>query len=166
MRARFFSSRSVAMSSGDNPKGNTSPTQPQQREDESMLETVAKYLGPLGRMYLRSTRSIVNAKKLYGTCCEPALSPYINRVCNLPDTFQSWFLVTQLHVWLCLVRLKQEGKDGRAMYRQLVEYFWHDVEFRMKSMAVCVSIINMTGLCCLCGCRSSLGFSRVDISCD
>lgn len=30
------------------------------------------------------------------------------RTCQLPDTFQSWFLITHLHVWMCLVRLKQE----------------------------------------------------------
>lgn len=29
------------------------------------------------------------------------------RRCGLPDTMQSWFLVTQLHLWMCLVRLKQ-----------------------------------------------------------
>ena len=36
------------------------------------------------------------------------MHPNFFRVCDLPDTFQSWFLVTQLHVWMSLVRLKQE----------------------------------------------------------
>jgi hypothetical protein len=33
----------------------------------------------------------------------------IYTICKLPDTFQSWFLVQQLHVWLCMVRLKVRG---------------------------------------------------------
>ena len=37
---------------------------------------------------------------------------------------------------MCLVRLKAEGKDGRYMYRKLVEMMWHDVEERMKNLGV------------------------------
>jgi cytochrome b pre-mRNA-processing protein 3 len=52
--------------------------------------------------------------------------------CSLPDTFQSWFLVAHLHVWLCLVRLKREGKDGAVVIREVVTAFWHDMEQRMR----------------------------------
>ena len=34
------------------------------------------------------------------------------------------------------MRLKAEGKDGRYMYRKLVEMMWHDVEERMKNLGV------------------------------
>ena len=37
---------------------------------------------------------------------------------------------------MCLVRLKEEGKDGRFMYRKLVEIMWQDVAERMKVMGV------------------------------
>ena len=56
--------------------------------------------------------------------------------CSLPDTFQSWFLVAHLHVWLCLVRLKREGKDGSLVIREVVTTFWHDVEQRMRVLGV------------------------------
>ena len=56
--------------------------------------------------------------------------------CGLPDTFQSWFLVAHLHVWLCLVRLKREGKDGSLVIREVVTTFWHDVEQRMRVLGV------------------------------
>ena len=63
-------------------------------------------------------------------------------VTGLPDTFQSWFLIVQLHVWMTLVRFKSEGAQGAVMYKQIVTYFWHDVEYRMKltgvSMYVCM----------------------------
>ena len=41
---------------------------------------------------------------------------------------------------MCLVRLKAEGKDGRYMYRKLVEMMWHDVEERMKNLGVWIKI--------------------------
>lgn len=54
----------------------------------------------------------------------------------MPNTFQSWFLVAQLHVWLCLVRLKREGRDGEYVIKQLVQFFWKDVEERMRVLGV------------------------------
>ena len=74
-------------------------------------------------------------------CC-PLISlqsrrPELYALCGLPDTFQSWFLVTQLHVWLALVRFKREGRDGADLYKHLVTLFWHDVEHRMKLSGVC-----------------------------
>ena len=58
-------------------------------------------------------------------------------VCALPDTFQSWFLVSQLHVWLCLVRLKRE-KEGKHMLKEVVNTFWFDVDHRMQELGVSV----------------------------
>ena len=66
--------------------------------------------------------------------------------CSLPDTFQSWFLVAHLHVWLCLVRLKREGKDGSLVIREVVTTFWHDVEQRMRVLGVsCVGLESGNG---------------------
>ena len=56
--------------------------------------------------------------------------------CSMPDILQSWFLVAQLHIWLCLVRLKREGKDGAYVTRQVVSTFWFDVKERTKALGV------------------------------
>ena len=48
---------------------------------------------------------IRNAKDLYMTCAEVAMHPQLYRVCQLPDTFQSWFLLTQLHLYMMMVSL-------------------------------------------------------------
>lgn len=61
-------------------------------------------------------------------------------MCSLPDTFQSWFLITHLHVWMLLVRLKREGEDGDYLIRQLSVTFWHDVESRMRALGVSLSL--------------------------
>eukprot|EP01147_Barroeca_monosierra_P002963 gene2963-5764_t len=103
---------------------------------DSLMTKIIKGLGMLGGFY--SKRSILtrSATTLYSACVEQSLHPAFMRTCQLPDTFQSWFLITHLHVWMCLVRLKQEGSDGKRMYKTLVELFWKDVEFRMRNMGV------------------------------
>lgn len=59
---------------------------------------------------------------------------------ELPDTLQSWFLVLHLHIWMCLVRLKAEGKDGRYMYKTLVRMMWLDVEERIDNLGTIDSV--------------------------
>lgn len=53
---------------------------------------------------------------------------------GMPDTFNSWFLVTDLHVWLCMVRLGSLGKEGRLLRNNLVKALWEDVETRSKKL--------------------------------
>nr|CAD7576457.1 unnamed protein product [Timema californicum] len=55
---------------------------------------------------------------------------------KLPDTFLSWFLVTELHVWMMLVRLMAEGKDGRFTRNIVVEAMWSDTNTRAKKLGV------------------------------
>lgn len=64
----------------------------------------------------------------------------IFKACSLPDSFQSWFLIAHLHVWLFMVRLKREGPDGEYLIRQVVSTFWYDVEHRMRAMEVYSSL--------------------------
>ncbi|EDO34002.1 predicted protein [Nematostella vectensis] len=71
---------------------------------------------------------------MYKCCVEGINYEDFFRACGMPDTFQSWFLINQLHIWMCLVRLKPEGKDGQYLYRKLVSIMWQDVEARMKIM--------------------------------
>ncbi|KAH8305249.1 hypothetical protein KR018_006735 [Drosophila ironensis] len=57
---------------------------------------------------------------------------------NLPNTFNSWFLVTELHVWLLLMRSMAEGsetgEDGRFLRNCIVEAMWGDVNTRAKKL--------------------------------
>lgn len=59
---------------------------------------------------------------------------------NMPDTFNSWFLVTDLHIWLCMVRLANLGKDGRLLRNCLVKALWEDVEARSKQLGEAASL--------------------------
>lgn len=59
---------------------------------------------------------------------------------ELPDTFNSWFLVTELHVWMLMLRVMSEGpengQDGRFLRNSLVEIMWTDVNARAKKLGV------------------------------
>jgi len=53
---------------------------------------------------------------------------------DMPDTFYSWFLVTELHVWLVGSRLMTEGEEGRIVRNSMVEALWVDCDTRAKAL--------------------------------
>jgi len=53
---------------------------------------------------------------------------------SMPDTFYSWFLVTELHVWMLGARVMREGQYGRVVRNHLVEALWQDCDLRAKSI--------------------------------
>lgn len=58
----------------------------------------------------------------------------------MPDTFNSWFLVTELHCWLIMTRVMGEGsesgQDGRFLRNCIVEAMWADVQTRAKKLSL------------------------------
>ncbi|XP_065288747.1 ubiquinol-cytochrome-c reductase complex assembly factor 1 [Dermacentor albipictus] len=52
---------------------------------------------------------------------------------KLQDTFLSWFLVAELHVWMCMTRAMAELDDRRALclQRELPRNLWNDTEKRI-----------------------------------
>ena len=60
----------------------------------------------------------------------------------MPDTFYSWFLVTELHVWMLLVRFMSEGTNGEEVRNLLVKTMWNDVNKRSKQLDVSHSFFN------------------------
>ncbi|KAH9850533.1 hypothetical protein C2E23DRAFT_835582 [Lenzites betulinus] len=60
--------------------------------------------------------------------------------CDLPPTFQSWFTVTNLHVWLLTVRLRALPPPHGTNYVQgLIDHFFIDVEDRVRAVLQPVS---------------------------
>ena len=52
-------------------------------------------------------------------------------VLDLPDTYYSWFLVSELHLWMVSVRLMSEGcKDCQEVRNWMVKIFWEDCDAR------------------------------------
>ncbi|XP_049543356.1 ubiquinol-cytochrome-c reductase complex assembly factor 1 [Anopheles darlingi] len=59
---------------------------------------------------------------------------------DMPDTFNTWFLITELHVWMLLVRSMAEGSEkgaaGRYLRNSIVETMWNDVTTRAKQLTM------------------------------
>ncbi|KAI0683296.1 hypothetical protein BC835DRAFT_1296409 [Cytidiella melzeri] len=55
--------------------------------------------------------------------------------CRLPPTFQSWFTITNLHVWLLTVRLRNLPEPhGKYYIQALLDHFFIDVEERVRAV--------------------------------
>jgi len=88
----------------------------------------------MGYNSLTST-SIRVTSDLYDRCAERA---HVERNfwygdCALPETYQSWFQITNLHVYLLLTRFRAFDKAAHKTYSQeLVNHFFIDAESRMR----------------------------------
>jgi cytochrome b pre-mRNA-processing protein 3 len=53
--------------------------------------------------------------------------------CHLPPTFQSWFTITNLHIWLLTVRCRAlPPPDGHHLTQALIDHFFMDIEKRIR----------------------------------
>ncbi|XP_042321574.1 ubiquinol-cytochrome-c reductase complex assembly factor 1 [Sceloporus undulatus] len=97
---------------------------------------IIEAMGFTGPLKYNKWKIKIAALRMY-TCCVEKIDyeEFFNRF-QMPDTLNSWFLVAQLHVWMCLVRMKQEGRAGKYMCRYIVHSMWEDVEQRGKVMGI------------------------------
>lgn len=107
----------------------------------SLIEKIIGGLRIIAAPLVKKTVLIGSSKNVYQCCVDGMNFEDFFEACDLPDTFQSWFIVLHLHIWMCLVRLKAEGADGRFMYKKLVEMMWFDVEERMKNLGTIDSVV-------------------------
>jgi cytochrome b pre-mRNA-processing protein 3 len=61
---------------------------------------------------------------------------FFHAVFNLEKTFKMTFSLLVLHMWLCLRRLKQEGREGVEFGQYIYEIYNHDVELRVSKAGV------------------------------
>lgn len=55
---------------------------------------------------------------------------------KLPDTLYSFYLVVQLHVWMCQARSMKDGQEGRILRNEIVERMWQDMDVRLSKIEV------------------------------
>lgn len=81
--------------------------------EPNFIDSIRYKMG-IGLRYTNG-RLKLSGENLYAVCAEyPEFKDFIDQL-NLPDTFQTWFSLTTLHSWMCLVRLRREGQEGRIM---------------------------------------------------
>nr|XP_020043899.1 LOW QUALITY PROTEIN: ubiquinol-cytochrome-c reductase complex assembly factor 1-like [Castor canadensis] len=97
---------------------------------------IIEAMGFTGPLKYSKWKIKIAALRMYTSCVEKTDFEEFFLRCQMPDTFNSWFLITLLHVWMCLVRMKQEGRSGKYMCRIIVHFMWEDVEQRGRVMGV------------------------------
>ncbi|XP_018403571.1 PREDICTED: ubiquinol-cytochrome-c reductase complex assembly factor 1 [Cyphomyrmex costatus] len=60
--------------------------------------------------------------------------PFFFKHFNMPDTFFSWFLVTELHVWMMMVRYMAGEKYGKIVRNSMVAAMWQDTQARIANL--------------------------------
>uniref|UniRef100_A0A671W8V1 Ubiquinol-cytochrome c reductase complex assembly factor 1 n=1 Tax=Sparus aurata TaxID=8175 RepID=A0A671W8V1_SPAAU len=110
---------------------------PQHTEEEvGAFTKLIEAMGFTGPLKYNKWKIKIAALRMYTCCVERINYDDFFDKCSLPDTLNSWFLVAQLHVWMCLVRMRQEGREGKYMCTYIVHSMWEDVEQRSKIMGV------------------------------
>lgn len=61
---------------------------------------------------------------------------------DLEYRFATTYSLLCLHVWLILVRLRAEGKDGKDLAQMMYENFQEDVELRVRGEGVKVQLFE------------------------
>ncbi|KZT03084.1 uncharacterized protein LAESUDRAFT_684475 [Laetiporus sulphureus 93-53] len=96
--------------------------------------TLAKLLGYGSSRQISARRSFA----MYEQLC--VITPDEDRAfwqdeCHLPPTFQSWFTVVNLHVWLLTVRLRAlPPPHGKIYIQALIDHFFLDIEDRVRAI--------------------------------
>ncbi|PVV02150.1 hypothetical protein BB560_003405 [Smittium megazygosporum] len=84
-------------------------------------------------------QSVQIGARIYDTCI-PSKEEFDNfwfKKAGLPPTFQSWFSVSQIYVWMCLVRLRKESVEiSKDTKQQLIDSFFTDAERRIRNQGI------------------------------
>jgi cytochrome b pre-mRNA-processing protein 3 len=103
----------------------------QLRKHESF---VYKIVNKLPFINLNKTRIMGSAYVLYENIADKINYLDFFEELHLPDTFYSWFVVTELHIWMISARAMADGDDGKFLRNYLVEALWNDVNQRIKHL--------------------------------
>ncbi|XP_035660287.1 ubiquinol-cytochrome-c reductase complex assembly factor 1-like [Branchiostoma floridae] len=134
MYTRHFSSLSSVQYQSE---GSTTPYYaPAAEEKPGLGRRILKKLGFTGKLRVNKYRLRNSGLHMYACCTDGIDFSDFFEACGLPDTLNSWFLIMELHVWMCLVRMKQEGEEGKIVCRWLVYTMWEDIRTRGKAMGI------------------------------
>ncbi|XP_069688529.1 ubiquinol-cytochrome-c reductase complex assembly factor 1 [Periplaneta americana] len=102
--------------------------------DKPQVGFVKKFLKRVGWLDHSKSRLKISGYLLYESVADKI--PYMQffREFHMADTFYSWFLITELHVWMLMVRTMAEGEEGRFTRNSIVEAMWQDTRERSKKL--------------------------------
>ncbi|GFQ01034.1 ubiquinol-cytochrome-c reductase complex assembly factor 1 [Phtheirospermum japonicum] len=106
------------------------------RVDDPQYEGIKRAILKLMLFYSKQSQFIRWANAIYSRVTYQVDRPAIYDVFSLETTFKTTFSLLVLHMWLCLRRLKEEGKEGVELGQYLYEMFNHDLELRVSKAGV------------------------------
>ncbi|KAI5670280.1 hypothetical protein M9H77_10644 [Catharanthus roseus] len=106
------------------------------RVEEPQYEGIKRFILKLMLFYSKQSKSIRGANVIYSRVTSQVDKPPIYNVFSLEKTFKTTFSLLVLHMWLCLRRLKGEGKEGVELGQYLYEIYNHDLELRVSKAGV------------------------------
>ncbi|KAL3649391.1 hypothetical protein CASFOL_005794 [Castilleja foliolosa] len=112
------------------------------RVDDPHYEGIKRAILKMMLFYSKQSQSIRWANVIYGRVTYQVDRPDIYDVFSLETTFKSTFSLLVLHMWLCLRRLKEEGKEGVELGQYVYELFNHDLELRVSKAGVNLLLIK------------------------
>lgn len=86
--------------------------------------------------YSRESRLLRGARTLHQRIASQAESPALYATFKLEKTFRTTHAMLVLHTWMCLVRLRAEGKDGSDFGQFLYDVYNQDLERRVVAAGV------------------------------
>jgi cytochrome b pre-mRNA-processing protein 3 len=91
-------------------------------------------LGFTGR--LKYSKRVLHKSGLSVYLCCAELPDYdaMLRELHLTDTFNSWVRLLQLHIWMCMVRLTPEGREGKFIRNSVLNFLWQDINKKSKKL--------------------------------
>ncbi|BFZ11162.1 hypothetical protein BsWGS_14201 [Bradybaena similaris] len=89
-------------------------------------------MGFMGKLQFPKMTLAFSGRNLY-VCCTDCIdfSEFVEAL-NIPDTFNSWFLLLQLHLWMVNVKLSQMGQEGAFIKVHMYKAMWQNIEERLK----------------------------------
>ncbi|XP_042582478.1 ubiquinol-cytochrome-c reductase complex assembly factor 1-like [Cyprinus carpio] len=105
-------------------------------EEVGAFTKLIEAMGFTGPLKYNKWKIKIAALRMYTCCVERINYDEFFEKCSLPDTLNSWFLVAQLHVFICVVLFWVGGRAGKYMCRYIVHSMWEDVEQRSKIMGI------------------------------
>ncbi|ESO84119.1 hypothetical protein LOTGIDRAFT_108143 [Lottia gigantea] len=85
-------------------------------------------------LLLPKTTLLTSGHLMYFCVTEQLDFQYYIKEFDLPDTLNSYFILVTLHIWLCTVRLANQGSEGEIVRNSMVEIMWSDIEEKGKNL--------------------------------
>ncbi|KAJ0750006.1 putative ubiquinol-cytochrome c chaperone/UPF0174 [Helianthus annuus] len=106
------------------------------RIEEPIYKGLRRFLLKMMLFYSKQSKSIRQANVIYRRVVSQADKPAIYDAFRLEKTFRTNFSMLVVHMWLCLRRLKAEGKEGVELGQYVYEIYNHDLETRVSKAGV------------------------------